>query len=185
MSSMWVLGRNFFISRYLKLRPNFGLKGTWQKQDYVIISQGGTIPSIGEDQNKLDYWGVGIRAGFDTTWHLTRCYSILGNVAVAGLWERFDVDRILRNYPVDPAAAAPQTLQDLENKIDTIKPVLELFIGARWETWFCCDRYHVAADAGWEIQWWSNQNQFFTPVLESKLGDLYFQGLTARIRLDF
>jgi len=165
------LGRNFFISRYLKLRPHFGLKGTWQDQHYQITARDQTL--VSEDKNSMHYWGVGIRAGMDTIWHFNQCFSLLGDVAVTGIWEKIEVDR------------KSQEEIRIENNIHTLKPVVELFLGLRYESWFCCDRYHYALDGGWELQWWGGQNQFFNQVVEAKCGDLNLNGFTLRFRFDF
>ncbi len=178
------LGRNFFISRYLKLRPHFGLKGTWQKQrmdtKYKIENP---VVDVATGEDRLDYWGVGIRGGLDTSWHFDNCFSLVGELAVAALWERFDIDRkvIFHNIPANVFSVPIY----LDNSFHTIKPVVELFLGLRYEDWFCCDTYHLSLEAGWEQQWWSDQNQFFQIGVETRQGDLYMQGLTIKLRFDF
>ncbi|MBM3208210.1 MAG: hypothetical protein FJZ57_06370, partial [Chlamydiae bacterium] len=58
----WELGRNFYVSKFLSLRPFFGFKGTWQKQtmqvNYDFKSSGGL-----RSENKNSFYGVGPRAG--------------------------------------------------------------------------------------------------------------------------
>ncbi|NGX38105.1 MAG: hypothetical protein K1000chlam2_01276 [Chlamydiae bacterium] len=187
------LGRNFFISRYLKLHPHFGLKGTWQDQDYQVDALGVAQEfqvqdnrATSENKHHLEYWGIGILAGLDTTWHFNRCTSFLGNIRVSALWERFEVDnKSTRALLVPQVGNSPVTILYAENDFRTIKPVLELFLGLRWETWFCCDGYHFSIEGGWEEQWWSDQNQFFEPTINSREGDLNLQGFTVKMRLDF
>ncbi|NGX26521.1 MAG: hypothetical protein K940chlam6_00445 [Chlamydiae bacterium] len=177
------LGRNFFISRYLKLRPHFGLKGTWQDQDYLVIGQDEEL--ISKDQNSTHYWGVGIRAGLDTAWHFNQCFSLIGEVAITALWEKFETERKSGAAPLEVGVSEPITVLYVENDIHTLKPVLEFLLGLRYETWYCCDRYHFGIDGGWELQWWSGQNQFFNQIVESKCGDLNLNGFTLKFRLDF
>jgi len=182
------LGRNFFISRYLILRPHFGLKGTWQKQTFDISTESTTTDGDPYDtfknDNHLDYWGVGIRAGLDTAWHVNRCTSIVGEIATTALWERFTMDSKAVRSASSGAEPAITTLH-VGNNFQTIRPVLELYLGLRWETWFCCDAYHFSIEGGWEEQWWDDQNQFFKSVTETREGDLVMQGFVAKIRLDF
>lgn len=181
------LGRNFYISRCLKLRPYFSLKGTWQKQFFTIDASGfdpiALTNVFSPSRERLKYWGVGARAGLDTCWDLTQRFSFLGEVAVTALWERFN-NRGRSSFTF-PEAGQERTLFNISNTFHTIKPILELFLGIRWETWFCCDAFHFNFDAGWELQWWGNQNQFFDFFAETKEGDLALQGLTARFRFDF
>jgi len=174
------LGRNFFISRCLKLRPHFGMKGTWQKQDFPIkgvLSPDGI--SFLEYTNKLDYWGVGIRTGLDSSWQFSPCLSAIGEVAISALWEGYKTKRKV------VSAELLLTEVDFTSECHRINPVLELLLGMRWETWFCCDAYHFAIDGGWEIQWWNDQNHFSTIQGPDLLGDLYLQGFTLKFRFDF
>lgn len=177
------LGRNFFISRCLKLRPHFGLKGTWQDQNFLVVGRDETLES--EDVNKLHYWGIGIRAGLDTTWHFNQCFSLVGEVAVTALWENFEVDRKSGFLPQQGGVFIPALLLYVENDFYTLKPILEFFLGLRYETWFCCDSYHISLEGGWELQWWNQQNQFFQLSLGSRCGDLNLNGLTIKLRFDF
>lgn len=181
------LGRNFFISRYLKLRPHFGLKGTWQDQHYHVAALGlsDNIPSIVMDKHKLDYWGVGIRTGLDTAWHFSRCFSLYGEVSASLLWERFEAEEKTDIAPLEVGDAEPLTALYVGNDIRAVRPVVELTLGLRWETWFCCEHYHFSIEAGWEEQWWSDQNQLFDAYQETRQGDLSLHGLTLKARIDF
>ena len=44
-------------------------------------------------KNEIKNWGLGVRAGMDTSWHFTRAFSIIGDLAFTGLWEQFKVTR--------------------------------------------------------------------------------------------
>lgn len=174
------LGRNFFISRYLKLKPFFGLMGTWQKQSFPVETT--PIDPTGEAflfSNHMDYWGVGIRAGLDTSWHATKSISLVADTAISGVWQGFDVHTKVEALP------SGIVFTDYSSQFHAINPALEFLIGIRWETWFCCDRFHFSMEGGWELQWWANQNHFACYLCEDRLGSLYLQGLTARVRFDF
>lgn len=187
------LGRNFFISRYLVLRPFVGFKGTWQDQTYHVKLIG-MVPEFGLADNSaqgisnqtLSYWGVGIRAGLNTSWHFNRCWSLFGEMAFTGLWEEFCAEtKATRALLTPQVGSSPVNTLYTESEFSTIKPVVELLIGLRYESWFCCETYHMSLDGGWELQWWGDQNQFFETARESRLGDLVLNGLTLRFRLDF
>lgn len=180
-------GRNFFVSRYLKLRPHFGLKGTWQDQCYKVQANGWEdgIASSSSDSHSLEYWGIGIRAGLDTAWHFNRCLSLVGELAISTLWEKFDAEEKTDTAPLIVGRADPSTLLYVENDIRTIKPVIELYLALRWETWFCCEHYHFSIEGGWEEQWWSDQNQLFDAYQQARGGDLFFHGFTLKARIDF
>jgi len=186
------LGRNFYISRYLTLRPHAGLKGCWYNQKYVVTYQGFLEPEIAADvlSTQLDarqnFWGVGVRTGLDTCWYFDKNWSMFGNTSLSALWGRF------RNHRIDYATSAPITDPKTLTVINTtyefhsVKPVLELQLGLKYDYWFCDDRYHLGIAAAWEEQVWFNQNQYFdVGVGYGHPGDLVMQGLTIDIRFDF
>lgn len=179
------LGRNFYISRYLMLRPFVGMKATWQKQELeadFFGSGSGLGVTIDEEQESKP-WGVGMRIGLDTSWHFTRSFSMLGNLAVSGMWEQFKVSRKTLESFSDGTFAV---LHHLKSNYHAIKPVIEWQLGLRWETWFCDDDYHFSIEGAWEMQWWGDQNAFLTTDNNRlKLGDLGLQGFTLHLRFDF
>lgn len=186
------LGRNFYISQYLTLRPNIGLKGCWYKENYNVTYTTFINPDIASevDQVRLKfrqhYWGVGVRAGLDTAWYFDKNWSIFGDVALAGLWGRFDVKR--RDF-ADVDVTDPATSINVINTnfdFHTMKPVLEFQLGLRFDYWFSDDDYHFGLSAAWEEQVWINHNNVFA-ITDGwgSHGDLGFQGLTLKVRFDF
>ncbi len=131
----------------------------------------------------MDYWGIGIRAGLDSAWHFTKSFSFVGQAAITALWESFEVSR----HDLQQRNNTNSFFTDLHYKdsFHTIKPVLELYLALRWETWYCCDSYHFSAEAGWEEQFWGDQNQFSQIIVGTRLGDLILQGFTFKLRFDF
>ena len=162
------LGRNFFISECLFLRPHFGFKGTWTKQKMDVFAEGlldnssVVIDMHAFSDNKMDKWGFGIRTGLDTAWHFTRCFSMIGEVAISGLWGRYDISIKEYNERIDMDLFTVHN--NVKNSFHTIKPVLEMYIGLRFEDWYCCDCYHCSLDIGWEgaVVGWSK------PILLSR-----------------
>jgi hypothetical protein len=186
-------GRNFYISQCLHMRPFFGLKGTWQDQKLetagvsVDPQTGDTNTSSGN--HKSDFGGVGPRAGLNTTWHFSRCFSVLGEVAASAIWGKFDSKSVVVASIVGGTSSVT-TLQalptaNLETSFHSVKPVMEFLLGVRWEDWWCCDEYYTSLDLGWEVQWWGGQNQFVFSHTETRWGDLGLQGLTLRARFQF
>ena len=177
------LGRNFFVSRYLTLRPHFGFKGTWQDEDYTVRYEEPESGEVFISKMRIDqdFWGVGLRTGLDTAWHFTRRWSIFGDVALTALWCYFDVDR----KDTTDFMSIKDTVLNTENDFHSIKGVIEIALGLRWEIWFRDDDYHFLIQAGWEEQIWLNRNQYFRHAEEGSHGDLTFQGLTLKLRFDF
>lgn len=195
------LGREYFISPRLMLRPNVGLKGTWQTQHFDIsYTSIGTTTSVGpygyvyanatevyQPLQKQKYWGVGPRAGLNLSWMANKAFSFLGNCSISSLWGYFTTSRrdisnvsqsngfvFLSNY----------TAVNSAQRIHIVNPVLETSLGFQYNYWFSEDHYRLQLAALWEQQVWFNQNHFFA-IFQSIKGDLTFQGLTFNLRLDF
>lgn len=166
------LGRNFYVSQYLTLRPFMGLKGTWQKHEAVEFTKQDKDTKDLSHYN-IDQFGIGIRGGFNTSWYLTKSFSIYGNMAFANMWSDYD-----KNFEKD---YTKNTVVEANDNY-TIKHLLELELGLRWETWFYDDSYHLAIQAGWEQQVWSNWVRL---AASTAAEDLNLHGLTLKFRFDF
>ncbi|MCH9630953.1 MAG: hypothetical protein S4CHLAM37_09640 [Chlamydiia bacterium] len=200
------IGRSFFVSPYLILRPHVGLKGTWQKQKYNIKynditgtreENDATIATSGYYHIRFDqkYWGVGLRGGLESAYQFNQNFGIYGNFAVATLWGQFDVKRkdhcedseTSTTGDVSSVTTIPLSLvTNAENNFHSLNGVFELELGLRYDVWFSDNDYRFRIQAGWENQLWLAQNQFkdFSEA-NALYGNLVFQGLSARIRFDF
>lgn len=174
------LGRNFYVSPRLMLRPFCGLKGTWQTQtmDVELINSEVVL----DTHNKSRVWGIGARGGLDTSWHFSRNFSILGDLAFSGVYERFKVTRVDNE---DNLGVLSSKINLVEN-FYFMNPVLEWSLGLKWETGISCDQYHFSVSAAWEQQYWFDQNKFIKVIVgEGGNGNLDLAGLTVDFRFDF
>jgi hypothetical protein len=180
----WELGRNCYISKYLSLRPFVGLKGTWQHQHFNNSYKGFSdyIPFSYHNDNYLSSIGLGIRTGLNTAWHLSQSWSIFGDLALSALWQSVKVSR-KDSYTI--SGEDKLTTVNTRSNMHIIVPVLELALGIRKDVWINDDKVHIGIQAGWEEQIWWNQNQFIEDLATSFNGNLFLQGLTARLRIDF
>ncbi len=178
----WELGRNFFISRSLALRPFAGLKTLWMQQKHKIAFESSSDSS--SMKNHLDSWGIGIRLGVDSIWYLyQKNLSIVADVALSALWTCYEISQKQHVSEIG-------TLFYAKDSYHSIKPVIEGMLGMQWESWFCNDAHKFSLRAAWEEQVWINQNQLpellhIGPSFKARGGDLFLQGLTLRARVDF
>ncbi|MCK4933971.1 MAG: hypothetical protein KAR79_00130 [Simkaniaceae bacterium] len=188
------LARNHYISQYLTLRPHFGFKGAWIDQDYKVkyFVDRSTESLVNQTtyimRNNQDYWGFGIRTGLDTAWYFMKNFCLYGDFALSALWSKFDIDRRDSNgnsTPDDCGKCSRINILNTNNSFYTIKPVLELELGLRYDWWFSDDDYHFGLSAGWEEQIWINHNNLLHLYDETAHGDLVTQGLTLKARFDF
>ena len=180
------LGRSLCPTDCLKIRPFIGFKGAWLDDDLTFNYQlNETNFPLLNMTNNIDYWGIGIRAGMNTSWYLCDNFAIFGNIALTPLRARYDIDRQDRTTP---DAAAPEVTfleRNTTHNFSTIKGIFEFIIGLRYDLWWCDCSYHLGIEAGWEEQVWVNHNNHYVPIEDFSLGNLTLQGLTVQLRFDF
>ncbi|WP_420421464.1 Lpg1974 family pore-forming outer membrane protein [Simkania sp.] len=182
------LGRSFYLSRFLSFRLFSGLKFTWQDQEvnnkYTAnrITLGNTtLPGIARSKHDQDLWGVGIRLGGNGNWYFFRSLSLATKVAVSGVWLDYDNTRKDQyEHFGNPALV----VNKFTSNMDTIKAVMELFLGLHGEWWLKDDRYHLALQGGFDEQLWFHLGQFLFFPSRSH-GDFSMFGLTIKARFDF
>lgn len=176
------LGRNFWNSDYLSLRPHIGLKGSWQRQKFNLNY---TVSSDEDDiRMKQNFWGVGVRAGLDTAYYLSSEFSIFGDFALAALWSQFKNKHNNRTR-ASGSDDAYRWNSYWKGDYHNVSPVLETEIGIRWDTWLSQEEYHFLIQAAWELQEWWSQNNFNNDYTNGVRGDLSLQGFTLKVRFDF
>ena len=182
-------GRHYYISRFLTLRPFFGLKGFWQNQDYQLAYTGFVDPArtiFGESRVHLDQdsWGFGIRFGTNTSWYFAHHWSVYADLALTAAWTKFDLER--RDRVIVDSMNTDSVVVHLDYDRYAMTPILELSVGLRWEIWFNDDSYHALIQAGWEEQlWWSFNRLYRIGAPYAAEGNLQYQGLTVKFQFDF
>jgi hypothetical protein len=179
------LGRNYFISQFLTLRPYFGLSGAWNNQKEVVHydSEGSSSGLFVTIHNKQNYWGVGFNTGLQTAWLIDENWAIYGNLGFMNLWSKYRVQSKETNYltvagTIDPTSEAiAYYSQDVEYGFQN---VVDIELGVRYGLRFDDNNMGFAMQLGWEQQVWINHAQY-----QEGNSNLSLQGLTARVRFDF
>jgi len=159
------LGRNFFISRFLTLRPFFGLKTDWIKEEfrtaYVVNDPPGNTPPntiaalTYQVKRNEEVWGIGIRAGLNSVWHFTKNWGLYGDIAATALWSDFHLklhDSYVYDSTVSGREHLEQTTINTGEKIQQLTPVIEASLGLMYMLWFNDDKCLFYTKAGWEEQ---------------------------------
>lgn len=203
------LGRNFFVSRHLALRPHLGVKTGWIHQhvhlDMVAEPAPTNFPGPVTNQKKNDFWGIGPSGGIDTRWYVATfgCenhFSLFGNFSGALMWGKFSIEE----KQVEPGFFIPADINHITGKgldLNLIVPMLQIQAGLGWDRGFYDDCFHLSLNIGYEIQYWFRQNQMLN-ILPNNFNfgdgfmqiyyiyqrvseDLRFHGLTVDLRVDF
>jgi hypothetical protein len=179
-------GRQFFVSKYLRIRPKFGLRNVFLDNDQDTTFNTAAYAST---QMNEHFWGMGVLGGLDTVWTLGCGISIYGNVALAGL---FGYSKPTLQVNTDDVAT---TGYNTSGHLENTKANLDLALGLRWDRNFYDDRYHVGFNFGFEQHIFFNMlhdfNNNVTPnyTYDNFAGvsgrDFTMSGWTLGMRFDF
>jgi hypothetical protein len=164
------LGRGFWVSRYLAIRPFIGLRYASLKQHADINYNGGSwIATAAPAQLALNdevdlqnnYRGAGLRAGLGSQWNFGCGWALYGDFAASIIYGRFRVDH---DELITPATALPRTptvVLDTTEHLRAARAILDMGLGVQWSTMFCSCKYGFTAMLGWEAHVFFDQNQMW------------------------
>ncbi len=171
------LGREFWTSKYLTLRPFMSLRIAYIDQNFVLEHKGGSwsindnalqdIPLSNHVRLENDYKGVGLRAGLDSVWHIGCGCGIYGNLAASIIYGRFSVDHQERLRGTEKPFAKMRILE-AEEHFRASRGILDLALGVQFNRVFCDCCYTFTARLGWEQHLFFHQNQLWRVV---RVGD--------------
>lgn len=173
------LGRSFFLSRYLTMRPHIGLRYAIVRQKYLLHYLGGNLFPDGEGyvSMKNKFLAPGIRMGSDFAWKMGKGFGLYSKLAASLLYGLVYV------HESEKVSFESEKRANVFNKFHMAKPILDLAAGVQWERSLFRKRYHLLLQTGWETHLLFSQNQLFHftgPGLafDSANGDLSIQGFS-------
>ncbi len=192
------MGREFYVGKWLSIRPFCGMRSAWIKQHYDIDYK--NIANAADQNNIIyaqyqahllnKYFGFGPRFGINTDWGFGSGWSLYGNASIALLYGFFHVRDTETSYTEETAEGIQQ--KNALNSFHATKAATDVELGLKWDYMFLNDAFHLGVHAGWQQVLFFSQNQFmrFTSNQEigqflQNQGDLSFQGWTFGLRLDF
>lgn len=185
------LGRQFFVSKWLALKPHAGFRTAWIEQTDHVKFNGlsGVNFADGIVDLSSKYWGLGLRAGLDTQWGIDCGLSLIADFSAALLYGYFSTTHNETGIFANGSNVALFSFNDFYH---IGRVITDFLIGLRYDYLFYDDRYHVGIQAGWEHHMFFGQNQFirFTDAnaqasFFADQGDLTLHGFSARVRFDF
>lgn len=181
----WELGRWFYVSKHLSLRPHIGIKNGWISQH---VNERFTTQNSGPYHSKTsnEFWGIGPAGGFNTSWNFANVHShrfgFFGDFAGALMYGHFNIHH--KETDFKPSGLTRNLMV----------PMLQGIFGLSWDTGFNCDSRHFGIRLGYEFQFWFRQNQMLKNEFTTSgglvnysrsAGNLGLQGLTIDFRFDF
>lgn len=183
----WELGRNFWVSKALSLRPFVGLKGGWIHQSihsrwHNPNRTGAEFFKTGIENLKNNFWGVGPSAGLNTKWDLlvreNHSFHLFGDLSGAIMWGHWSFRDVYKN----------DIQQKVTSKLSHINggsTMLRTILGLGWDANFNRDRFRFSTRLGYEMQFWLDQLQFYSFDTGRLSNALTLQGGTLEFRFDF
>lgn len=178
-----VVGKNYFVSKYLAFRPFFALTIAWidQNRRFKFHTTEGDQISL---KGRNDFSGVGPKLGVGAQYFFCEHFSCYGDVSGDLLWGDFSV----REREDDKTAGTQ--FYNLRYNLHRMVPVCAFELGLSYEVHVDDDTCRFRLKAGYESQYWWRQNQL--PIFNADAlvfhrysEDLGLQGLTVEARLDF
>lgn len=187
----WELGRSFWISKALSIRPFLGLKGGWIHQSIHSKWQHPSPPEppqtfipfdTGRERLKNNFWGLGPSGGLDMDWNVystrNNFLSLFGNFSGAILYGHWTFKDVYTNE-------IPQKILVKLPRLNSGASMLRTVMGLGWDTYFKQGQYHFSTKLGYEMQFWLDQLQYYT-LDTGRLGNaLTLQGGTLEFWFDF
>lgn len=201
------LGRKYWLSRCMALRPYFGLRGGFLETKLKVTSHlmytdttstKNTFSLVDRVTNRS--WGAGFVLGLQPEWHFCDWFILYSHADLALLWGNFKSHAKETNTFLVVGSKGPGSggsSYELKNSFAMMQPILDLALGLRWEETWCCDRYRTQLDAGWEYHLWFDYNHrmnknvqistkgSINPNYVERTGNLMLSGLVIRFGFDF
>jgi hypothetical protein len=189
----WDLGRDFFVSQNLSLRPSLGLKSSWitltTRESYTgggalySYSVGGyslTENGLGSQtiylHSSQKFVGVGPRGALGTEWHLCSGFSIYGDFASALLFGYFKSNKHA-TYTGNTS-----NYSKFHSSVHRLIPTVDFELGLMYEKYVMCDTQHFSIRLGYETQYFWDINYSNSNLGPRGLG---MYGVNLDLRWDF
>ncbi len=194
------IGKAYFPSCSLSLKPHVGVRGAWFKFDFDqrFVGVWRSFESLDEPESiriethdtaycsKFTYSGAGLKIGTDANWNFKGQWSILAKLSGSLLYGKYDTRQLFDGYLPDPLLDGFPALVPLTSKYRDdfwrVRTNLEGFLGVMWET--TLSQFNLGLSLGYEISQWYQLNSL--PLLENVVS-IYpqFNGTTQETSFNF
>jgi hypothetical protein len=190
----FVVGRPYWLGTKLTISPVYGVRGGWINQTFnkeTTSNLNFTPIPITSYLITLKFtsktWLIGPRVGFGSNWLLGAGFRFFGN-AYAGLnYQNFKIHG-KNEVPIQKSLTVAQEYK-ISQKVAYINPCFDGSLGFGWGSYFNDKSWHFDLTAGYEFQWYANQNGFNSAYGErhnkAEAGSLMLHGLTVAAKFDF
>lgn len=176
----FTLGRNFYVSRTLSLRPNFGVQSAWVRLKQNAVYSGyvlGFAVDIGSHsvfvQDKQRLWGVGPLLGFESKWYIGRGVSLFCNASSSILYGGYKVSH--KNWY---SANISENSISVRGNMHQFTTTRQMILGLVYDKTFNEGKDHVSVSLGYDTRYWWALNQMLEINYEQPGANGTFDGQT-------
>ncbi len=186
------IGRGFYISKFLTMRPFAGPSAVWINQHYHIEYEKPAIRNLPIRRDRIhlknDFFGIGARVGCELRFRFTRSLSLLTRGSGAIYAGHFEVQR---KEKLDSILG--DQFYKITQNIRAGRAATGLEMGFCWEHGIQ-NKYYVRAELCYDIQYFFKQNQMprvlskvmsTSPTYFSDQGDLTLHGGSFSVTFGF
>jgi hypothetical protein len=185
------VGRWYYVGKNLTVRPSVGARGAFihQRNTVTYVGNGSVTGSTADTATNhltTKSWAVGPEIALDLNWNFCRGFRFYGCTEADLIYTRYPTSRAKYSH------TATSTFKVVSDPVNAVRTHLDLELGFGWGMHLFCHKYYLDLAAGYEFQAFFDQNMFqyysddiMIVANESPRGNLYLQGLTARLKFDF
>lgn len=186
------LGRKFYTSKNLLLRPHMGLVCTYipytTRVNYTYTLSEESVGSGTERLRSSEFHnhgyglGIGGSVGLDTEWRVGSGFAFVGNLSFASLYTHHTGKATNKVTNRDTNVVTTNLFGKMS--LSRMQFLSFIFLGVDWHTYFNEDKYCFSAHLGWDF---ISGFETLSPVAYNDvLTDAFaLQGLRAGIKFDF
>lgn len=181
------LGRDFYVSNALSIRPFFGIETLWFDQSLTTRYSGGE--TLGLDTVTLidtsDLWGMGPEIGLTSGWFLGLGFKLLASSRVA-----LPFGYVSSTHNESHSRIAAQRFYMKEQK-HQFNPYLQGRIAGAWSGYVNKKKQYIEVSFGYDFSYFFGYNEFIaiTDVSANRFqledGNVSMQGIGLRLAVSF
>ncbi len=202
------MGRTYYVGKSLIFRSAWGARAAWILQNVHVTYENLTalkttdplgvvasVPGVVNIYQRSHSWAVGPRAGLCMDWMLGCGLRFFGSGYGDILYTKY---KIQDKTALLPFVASTKTLPGnpvqvvTADKFGVLRTHLDFEMGFGWGSYFDNNNWHIDLSAayGWQVFFDQNMFRHFESATyvggnTNPHGDLFVQGLTATLRVDF
>ncbi|MCI5051666.1 MAG: Lpg1974 family pore-forming outer membrane protein [Simkaniaceae bacterium] len=182
-----MLGREFFVSPFLSVKPAIGLQTSWLNLNQHTAYSGGPFLDVNsyyvDDESK--FWGIGPKLSGSSQWFIGNGFSLFGSLGFAMQYGKYDI-----YYQEDLSNTITDSLFIHEQR-HQFDPEIDFGLGLGYGTYVNEHKAFFEVSLWYEGEFWISQNQMiqvfqtnasrFNNVSE----DVSMHGATLKVRVNF